>query len=72
MTTTVREFNTAGPCIVLGELVSQTERMVTFRDRDGRIRRRGGHPLKCGLVHTVPCPSCRDHANSQYPNGFED
>lgn len=68
---TVREFSAIGPCITLGELTKQTPNTVTFRKRDGATGRRGGYRLKSGLIHTVACRSCRDHAQSQYPNGYE-
>ena len=69
--TTVREFSAIGPCISLGEVIKQTPATVTFRERDGSIGRRGGYRLKAGLIHVIACRSCRDHAESQYPNGYE-
>lgn len=71
-TTTVREFSAAGPCIVLGELVKRTESTVTFRNRDGKIERRGGWRVERGMVHLEPCNCCRDHAGTQYPHGYQD
>lgn len=68
---TVREFSTIGPCITLGEVVKATESTISFVDRDGRKSRRSGDRVRSGLIHTTPCRSCRDHAQSQYPNGYE-
>jgi hypothetical protein len=70
-TKTVREFSSIGPCITLGTLTRSTAKMVYFTTREGREERRGGHRLECGLIHVEPCRSCRDHAESQYPNGYE-
>ncbi len=69
---TVREFSSAGPCITLGTLLKQTASTVTFQERDGSLGKRGGNRLKCGLIHIEPCCSCRDHATTQYPNGYDD
>lgn len=70
--TILREFSTVGPCIRLGEVIKQTATSVTYRDLlSGAISRRGGYRLECGLLHTTPCVSCRDHQNTQYPNGYE-
>lgn len=68
---TAREFSTIGPCITLGEVISASESSVSFRDRDGRKSRRFGERVRSGLIHTTPCRSCRDHVQSQYPNGYE-
>jgi hypothetical protein len=67
----VREFSSIGPCIQLGEFVKRTENTITFIERDGSRCTRGGQRLKNGLIHTLPCRSCRDHPESQYPNGYE-
>lgn len=72
MTKTVREFNAAGPCIQLGEFVKFTPRgQVVFQNRHGKTERRGGFSVDSGLIHTIACPSCRDHSETQYPNGYE-
>lgn len=68
---TLREFSSIGPCIPLGEVVKRTATTVQFKERDGTLRRKGGWRLECGLFHTEPCVSCRDHKHSQYPNGYE-
>ena len=68
---TVREFSAIGPCLTLGELMHRTASTVVFRLADGGINRRGGYRVKSGLVHTAPCRYCRDHPQTQYPNGYE-
>jgi hypothetical protein len=70
MTITVREFSAAGPCITLGELVRETPKSFFVRDRHGHVARFGKD--RSELRHTAPCCSCRDHATTQYPNGYED
>ena len=69
MTKTVRRFSAVGPCIPLGIFVRQTERFLIYRDRDGRDRRIG---KQYDFAHVEPCCSCRDHAATQYPRGYED
>lgn len=69
--TIVRKFSAIGPCIPLGKLVKRTAKTVTFEERDGSRGTRGGYRLQCGLIHTEPCCSCRDHPQTQYPNGYE-
>lgn len=74
MITTVREFSAIGPCIEQGTLVRETPRFYVFADRfdAGKTRklmkRTAAH---YSPAHVVPCPSCRDHARTQYPNGYE-
>jgi hypothetical protein len=74
--TTVREFSPAGPCIVLGELVGESSQFYTYRDRfigTGLLRRIAKRtPARWSRAHIEPCPSCRDHAKTQYPNGYMD
>lgn len=72
----VRKFSMAGPCIPLGTLVSESAKFFCYqpRGRNGydatpkakRISKSGD------FAHVVPCVSCRDHAQTQYPNGYED
>ena len=74
---TVRRFSMAGPCIVLGEVVRETEHFYFYRgSRFGIVGDTGTvrKVKKDGerLVHSVPCPSCRDHPQTQYPRGYED
>jgi hypothetical protein len=68
--TTVRRFSLAGPCITLGRFVKRTDKFLIYVDRyDGKTKRVShAHDL----AHTDPCPSCRDHARTQYPNGYMD
>jgi hypothetical protein len=78
MTKLVREFSAAGPCLILGEYVKQTERFIFYREWQGgnkfspdisRIGKPKWFPRK---RHIEPCPSCRDHEATQYPNGYMD
>lgn len=73
MTKTVREFSVAGPCITLGELVRETPASYFVRDRyePTKINRYGKGRWE-GKRHTEACPSCRDHAKTQYPEGYMD
>ena len=83
MTTIVREFSPVGPCLTLGEFVKRTRKFIFYRERhtgyggEPEIRRVGGWKIgKRGdrrpYIHTEPCPSCRDHERTQYPNGYMD
>src|SRR5215510_5465154 len=56
---TVRQFSRVGPCLMLGELVTQTDTRIFYRLRDGKT----AWAMKSSklLVHLEPCPSCRDH-----------
>jgi hypothetical protein len=76
---TLRRFSAYGPCLDLyGVVVSATDKTVTYRTERGDIKRAGGYdwhsngsrPLGQGLLHTDACPSCRDHARTQYPEGY--
>jgi hypothetical protein len=69
----LREFSPCGPCLDLGEVVRITPKGVAYRDRSGRLQRRGGRAWKpdgTGRLHTTPCHSCMDHPHTQYPNGY--
>ena len=70
--TTVREVSRAGPCITLGTLVRKTASTLYYRDRLNVVSHRSGRAVECGLVHTLPCRSCRDHPNTSYPDGYMD
>ena len=69
----VRRFSAYGPCLTEGEFVRQTARFVVFNtwkggdDYTGKQRR-----MACDAVHLEPCPSCRDHSRTHYPNGYMD
>ncbi len=69
----VRRFSAYGPCLTEGEFVRQTARFVVFNewkggdDYTGKQRR-----IACDAVHLEPCPSCRDHSRTHYPNGYMD
>lgn len=76
---TVREFSTIGPCLRLGELVRKTARFYVYRrwggadrhdDKESRISIRT--EAHYSPAHVVPCPSCRDHPKTQYPDGYMD
>ncbi len=78
MTQTVREFSSAGPCLTLGEFVKRTPKFIFYRERhtgyggEPEIRRVGGWKVQGDYIHLEPCPSCRDHEHTQYPNGYMD
>lgn len=72
MTTTVREFSCAGPCIKLGTFVKRTRTGIAFVNRDGKLERRQGERVRLGLIHTEPCHSCRDADGTMYPQGYMD
>lgn len=69
----VRQFSACGPCLSLGKLLRSTPRFRVFNewrgggDFTGRERR-----IACASVHLDPCPSCTDHPQTQYPNGYMD
>jgi hypothetical protein len=74
----VREFSAVGPCLTLGKLVRETPRFWVFNewrggdhyaDKEKRISKRT--PEHYSGSHVEPCPSCRDHPRTQYPNGYE-
>lgn len=71
---TLREFSAAGPCLTLGRVVRETPNFWFYRkwrggpDFDPAQTRAGKIPGR----HTDPCPSCRDHPRTQYPNGYQD
>ena len=75
----VREFSAAGPCLTTGKLVRETANFYIYLEWKGGDRygteekriskKRPGH---YSAAHTEPCPSCRDHAHTQYPNGYQD
>lgn len=66
-------FSPYGPCLALGKLVRSTARFHVFtdwrgtRDFTGRERR-----MSSERVHLVPCPSCRDQRQTQFPSGYMD
>jgi len=69
ITQTVRKFSMAGPCINLGTYIKRTDKFLVYRDRFGHEKRIShAHDL----AHTEPCVSCRDHGNTQFPNGYMD
>jgi hypothetical protein len=74
--TTVREFSRCGPCIVLGKLVKETASFYVFEENYGgapvrsKIRKRTD--ARYSPAHIEPCPSCRDHPRTQYPDGYMD
>ena len=52
---TARQFSRVGPCLMLGELVTQTDTRIFYRLRDGKT----AWAMKSSklLVHLEPCPS---------------
>jgi hypothetical protein len=61
---TAREPRPYAPCDVLGPVVRETDRAVTYRRRRDNtliiLARRWG-------VHVEPCPACPDHPKTRYP-----
>ena len=75
MTKFVRNFSPAGPCIVQGALIRETAKFYIFADRfePGRERRLTKRTAEhYTRAHVESCPSCMDHARTQYPNGYMD
>lgn len=76
--TLVRQFNRAGPCLTLGKLVKETAQFYVFDEWCGGNvfvgRRRVAKKLdgRWSPNHVEACPSCRDHPQTQYPNGYMD
>jgi hypothetical protein len=69
MTQTVRRFSPCGPCITLGPLTKETAKFYCFASKyDGRAKK----IAKTGAAHVEACHSCRDHAQTCYPNGYMD
>lgn len=75
----VREFSAAGPCITLGRLVSETPKFYRYAEWHGSdnfgpemrlVAKRT--PKRYSAAHIEPCPSCRDHPRTQYPDGYMD
>jgi hypothetical protein len=66
---TLRTFSAIGPCITEGELVGETAKFWLYKQAwgDGKVRK-----MKKGRPHIEPCGSCRDHPQTQYPNGYMD
>lgn len=70
---TLRDFSIAGPCIIQGEIIRETDKSLWIADRFTNKTRRVAKSSRfdAGLAHTDACPSCRDHEKTQYPNGYE-
>jgi hypothetical protein len=74
----VRAFSCCGPCLILGKLTKQTAQFYCYDEWQGGDRYEGAKrvrketPEHYSGAHIEPCPSCRDHAKTQYPNGYMD
>jgi hypothetical protein len=74
----VRAFSSAGPCLTLGRLTKETANFFCFEEwRGGDVyvgAKKVAKPLpgRWTSAHVDACPSCRDHAQTQYPNGYMD
>jgi hypothetical protein len=63
--TKVRFFSTAGPCLPATVVrVNRTTYTLNFYGSKQYERH--------SRVHVEPCPSCTDHARTQYPHGYMD
>lgn len=74
---TVRSFSAVGPCLKLGRLVRETPLFYVFNEwrggdryaeRESRVAKRT--PARYSGAHVEPCRSCRDHPETQYPEGY--
>ena len=76
--TIVRSFSPCGPCITLGRLTKITPRFYCYDEWKGGDRFEGEKRVARDLpghysrAHVEPCPSCPDHAKTQYPHGYMD
>jgi hypothetical protein len=76
--TIVREFSPCGPCLTLGRLTKTTAQFYCYEPWQGGDRFSGAKKVRrpdvgrWSRAHIVPCPSCRDHAQTRYPNGYMD
>lgn len=74
----VREFNSVGPCRILGRLVKETEQFYLYNEwlggeHYGALKRVRKQTLAYHSgAHIEPCRSCRDHAETQYPQSQKD
>jgi hypothetical protein len=74
----VRAFSICGPCLTLGRLTKETAQFYCFDEWQGGDNYSGAkrvakeRPGYYSPNHIEPCPSCRDHAKTQYPNGYMD
>ena len=67
---TVRQFSRIGPCLELGPLLRETDARLYYHCQHGY---EAFVSKKSALVvHLEPCPSCRDHERSQYPDDYWD
>ena len=78
MTTIVREFSPAGPCLTLGRLVKTTAKFHVYEEWQGGSDFAGTKKISRDLpghysrAHIEPCSCCRDHPKTQYPDGYMD
>lgn len=68
----VRETSNAGPCLMLGRLVSESEKFYTYRELHKGEMTGGKKRVAKSKVHIEPCSCCTDHPETQYPNGYMD
>jgi len=76
--TIVRQFSRCGPCLTLGKLVKETPGFFVYDEWQGGDRFEGRKRVakpregRWSGNHIEPCSSCRDHPQTQYPNGYMD
>jgi len=74
----VRKFSVCGPCLTLGKLTKETAQFYVYDEWQGRDVYEGRKMVRKPLpghysgAHIEPCRSCRDHSQTQYPNGYMD
>jgi len=77
--TIVRSFSRCGPCLTLGLLTKTTAQFWCYDKWLGGERYEGAKKVRRRDIggrytpaHIEPCPSCRDHERTQYPEGYMD
>ena len=69
----VRRFSPCGPCLTEGLLVRETAKFYVFREwRGGDRYEEKESRIAKDRTHIKSCHSCRDHAQTSYPNGYMD
>lgn len=79
----MRRFSAYGPCLVQGELLRDTAKFYVAVDMaigapvdtsamSPELLKDLTHRYAKDRHHVEPCRSCRDHAQTHYPNGYQD
>jgi hypothetical protein len=70
--TVVREKILAGPCLRLGELIRETDKLYFYHHPWYGERHVPKRPRGYPRFHIEPCRRCEDHPETDYPNGHQD